>query len=262
MTATNGKRKLAQVLRTNGDLITVSDVANSLDIDSPKAHQLLSRWAKQGMLKRVSRGLYAHAPLESIESEHAITDPWIMIPALFDPCYVGSRTATEYWDLTEQIFRDFVVFTATPQRSTRVQIHGATFTLKKVSDSDLFGTKVVWRGRTKVMVSDLHKTIVDILAYPDLGGGIQHVSDCLRAYFAHEEHDPRKLLEYAKQANNGAIFKRLGYLVDKYFLDPMLADACRSNLTTGLAKLDPALQCSRVVSKWRIRIPDSWAKNK
>jgi len=36
----------------------------------------------------------------------------------------------------------------------------------------------------KVDVSDVHRTIVDMLDDPSSGGGIRHVAECLSAYFA------------------------------------------------------------------------------
>jgi len=255
-----GKRRLAQVLRQTGDLIQVDEVASILHMERGEANQLLSRWTKQGALKRVSRGLYASAPADSIESEHVLTDPWVIVPNLFWPCYVGGRTAAEHWDFTEQIFKDIVVFTTEPFRSKHQPIHGTNFTLKKIPEHQFFGTSSVWRNRTKVLVSDEHKTILDMLQYPAIGGGIQHVSDCLQGYFDSKQCDSRKLFEYALKIGSGAVFKRLGYLADKFDLDPMLAEACSANLSAGLVKLDPNIQSHRISSKWRIRIPDSWAK--
>jgi len=36
--------------------------------------------------------------------------------------------------------------------------------------------------------------------------------------------------------------------------------ACLSGLTKGNAKLDPALPAERLVSKWRLWVPESWMK--
>lgn len=257
-----GKHRLAKVLRLSGDLVDAGDVSQALQVGRDEASRLLSRWTKQGSLKRVSRGLYAPVSLESAGSEYVLTDPWVLVPALYEPCYIGGRTAAEYWDLTEQIFRDIVVLTTSPLRSRSQRKHGTIFTIKKINSDQLFGTTVIWRSRTRVMVSDVHKTIIDMMMYPEIGGGIQHVADCLQRYFFHEDKDVRKLMDYAKQSNNGAVFKRLGYLVEFYSLDSMLADACLSQLTTGLAKLDPGIDCPRVVSKWRIKIPKSMARLK
>jgi predicted transcriptional regulator of viral defense system len=257
-TLPKGKLRLAEVLRQSGDLVRAEDVTQALQIDRSEASRLLARWTKQGMLRRVSRGLYAPVSIEFIGSEHVLTDPWILAPELYNPCYIGGRTAAEYWDLTEQIFRDIVILTSATIRSRSQRKHGTTFTIKKVSSAQLFGTTTIWRSRTKVMISDLHKTVIDMISYPELGGGIQHVTDCLKTYFSHDNRDVRKLFDYAKQTNNGAVFKRLGYLVDSNNLDSLLADACLSQLTTGLAKLDPNLACPRIVSKWRLRIPELW----
>ena len=255
-----GKQRLSRVLRQAGDLIDADDVASTLQIECQVANQLLARWTKQGALKRVSRGLYAPSPIQSVESEHVLTDPWVIVPSLFSPCYVGGRTAVEHWDLTEQIFKDIVVFTTAPVRSKHQLIHGTNFTLKKIGQQQFFGTASVWRSRTKVLISDKHKTILDMLEYPAVGGGIQHVSDCLQAYFADDPSDSHKLFEYASRIGNGAVFKRLGFLVDRFALDPMLAEACRAKISAGLAKLDPGIESPRVSTKWHLRIPDSWAK--
>lgn len=257
-----GKRRLSRILRRAGDLIRVEDVVSTLQVERQEANQLLSRWTKQGSLKRVSRGLYAPSPIQSVESEHVLTDPWVIVPSLFSPGYVGGRTAAEHWDFTEQLFKDIVVFTTEPVRSKHQLIHGTTFTLKKISGQQFFGTTSLWRSRTKVLVSDEHKTILDMLDYPAIGGGIQHVSDCLKAYYASNQSNSRKLFEYALKLGNGAVFKRLGFLVDRFSLDPILAEACQARISAGLAKLDPSIESPRVSTKWRLWIPDSWAKQR
>ena len=55
---------------------------------------------------RRHRDLCAGRSSEFLDSEQVVQDPWILVPALFAPAYIGGRTAAEHWDLTEQIFRD------------------------------------------------------------------------------------------------------------------------------------------------------------
>ena len=57
---------------------------------------------------------------------------------------------------------------------------------------------------------------------------------------------------------NGAVFKRLGFLLAQTKGDVKLLDALGERLTTGNAKLDPALPCRRLVTKWRLWIPKAW----
>ena len=260
-TLPEGRRRLAQLTKAGGDIIRIEDAARILDLDGASAAKMLARWTNQGWLRRVSRGAYAVASLDSLESEHVLSDPWILAPVLFDPCYIGGRTAAEHWDLTEQIFNDIVIFTAQRFRTKSAKKHGITFTLKHIDDSKLFGMTAVWRDHTKVMVSDPHRTVIDMLDDPAGGGGIRHVADCLAQYFRRDDHDARKLIDYAERLGNGAVFKRLGFLIENEPERQALADACLERLTKGNAKLDPALDCPRLATRWKLWVPEFWSRN-
>jgi predicted transcriptional regulator of viral defense system len=183
----------------------------------------------------------------------------LLLPQLFSPGYVGGWTAAEHWGLTEQAFRDICVFTARPFRAKRCVVGGVAFALQRTQAVAIFGTRAIWRGRTRVDVSDPHRTIVDLLARPASGGGIRHGAACLRRYLAREDVDLPRVIKYADQLGVGAVFKRLGFLLERSSGDfaPILQQ-CSARLTKGLAKLDPALQSPRVVSRWRLRVPESW----
>ena len=255
-----GRSRLVSVIRAAGDIIEIEDAVRVLSISRTDAAKLLSRWTGQGWLRRVGPGAYAPASLDSLESEHVLDDPWVLVPALYDPAYIGGRTAAEYWDLTEQLFRDIVVKTARPVRDRKQQRHGAQFTLHRIQDWKIFGTKAVWRGRSKVLVSDVHRTIIDMFDDPALGGGIQHVANCLNAYLKRPDRSDEALISYADRLGNGAVFKRLGFLLEKTAGESELAEEYRSRLTKGNAKLDPTLGSDRLISRWRLWVPVSWAE--
>jgi len=242
---------------TAGDVIQVASAARILNIAPTAAAKTLARWTTQGWLRRVRRGVYVPATLDSLSSEHVLNDPWVLVPSLFAPAYVGGRTAAEFWDLTEQIFNDIVVMTARFVRQKSQRRHGVTFTVNHVQERKIFGCKPVWRGHTKVMVSDLQRTVVDILDDPPIGGGIQHVTDCLGEYFKRKDRKDQLLIEYSERLGNGAVFKRLGFLAEQIGEDH-LAQACLARLTKGTIKLDPTLECARLVTRWRIWIPERW----
>lgn len=254
----SGKSRLSDVLRSAGDVVHIEDVEGTLAVPRTRAAKLLSRWASQGWLRRVGPGAYVPVELALLGSEQVVQDPWVLVPALFSPAYVGGRTAAEHWDLTEQIFRDILVYTARPIRKSVVESQGAVFSLKHVKEAHIFGTKTVWRSRTRVQVSDVHRTIVDMLDDPASGGGIQHVADCFEQYMQRKD-DPGALIEYGDRLGNGAVFKRLGFLAERHPRGDLLVDAAKVRLTQGYAKLDPALECSRLITRWRLRVPETWA---
>jgi predicted transcriptional regulator of viral defense system len=258
----SGRSRLAAVINAAGDVLHIEDVEATLTVPRTKAAKLLSRWAEQGWLRRVGPGAYVPVELALHDSEHVIQDPWVLVPALFDPAYIGGRTAAEHWDLTEQIFRDILVYTVRPVRQKNIESQGAVFTLKHVREKLVFGTKTVWRGQTRVMVSDIHRTIIDMLDDPATGGGIQHVADCFVQYMQRKDSDPRLLIDYADRLGNGAVFKRVGFLAERFVLGDALMDAAKLRLTTGYAKLDPALDCARLITRWRLRVPETWTEKR
>jgi predicted transcriptional regulator of viral defense system len=255
-----GRAQLVQVLAASGDVVRVSDVAKTLRLSRIEAAKRLARWTEQGWLARVARGTYVPATVDTLGSERMLDDAWILVPTLFAPGYVGGRTAAEHWNLTEQIFKDTIVVTGQPIRNRAVERQGFRFTLKHLNPEKIFGTTPVWRRRTKVPVSDVHRTIIDILDDPQLGGGIEHVADCLNSYFKRKDRNDQKLIDYAERLGNGAVFKRLGFLAEKHGGGDTLAEMCRARLSSGIAKIDPALNSQRIVSRWRLRVPKSWAE--
>jgi predicted transcriptional regulator of viral defense system len=261
-TRISGRHRLAAVIRQAGDVVRIDDAARTLNLDRTKAAKLLARWTDQGWLRRVGSGSYVPVALELLDSDQVVEDPWVLVPALFAPAYIGGRTAAEHWDLTEQLFRDVVVFTAKPLRERSVQSQGALFSLKHVREEMIFGTKSVWRGQSRIAVSDVHRTIVDMLDDPAIGGGIQHVEDCFRNYLARSDASADTLIDYALRLGNGAVFKRLGFLAQRHPAAYRIAAASAEYLTKGYAKLDPALECSRIITRWRLRIPESWREAK
>src|SRR5256884_6899129 len=53
-----------------------------------------------------------------------------------------------------------------------------------------------------------------MIAAPEVGGGIDHVTDTLGAYLETKTADRELLIRYAVEFNSGVIFKRLGYLAE------------------------------------------------
>lgn len=252
------KMRLAAVIKASGNVVRIDDAEKVLGLRRQQAVKLLSRWASQGWLRRVGPGAYVPVQIESFGAPHVVEDPWILVPVLFDPAYIGGRTAAEYWDLTEQIFRDIVIYTARRVTRSVVERQGAVFTVHRTKIEKMFGTQTVWRGQTKIAVSNIHRTIVDMLADPSAGGGIQNVEDCFAAYMRRADRNEGLLVNYAERLGNGAVFKRLGFLAERHQAGSSLAAACRKHLTQGNAVLDTAIRCPRLITRWRLWIPEGW----
>ena len=254
------RSRLAAVLRATKAVVSVDDTAQTLQLNRSAAAKLLSRWRQQGWLRRIGPGLYVPVPLDLAASEQVVEDPWVLVPPLFGECYIGGWTAAHHWDLTEQLFNETIVFTTRRISRRRVTAQGVVFLLHSLPKQRFFGLKAIWRGTARVNISDPARTLIDMIAMPDTGGGIDHISDCVAAYLATAAADVSLLINYAEQFGNGAVFKRLGFLAETRLQNAELAAGCRARLTKGYARLDPGLTCSQLVTAWRLWVPERWGR--
>lgn len=247
---------LEELHRQAGGAFSVGQAAEILGIDRARAARLLGYLARRGWLSRVRRGLYVAVPLDARQSGQWVADSWIVADHAFSPGYIGGWSACEYWDLTEQVFRAVLVVTAKRVRDRVVEMQGIPFHVTVRPLKALFGTVHVWRGQARVAVSDPSRTIVDVLDDPRLGGGIRTVADVLGEYMASEHRNDELLIEYGVRLGNRAVFKRLGYLVERMGIeaDELLA-ACREQRSAGLVSLDPSVKTrGRIVRRWGLRV--------
>lgn len=252
--------QLAAVLRAARGTITPREAAETLGLPRLQTARLLARWAEQGWLERVRRGIYLPVAIESARTDGSFKDPWIVAATAFAPCFIGGWSAAEHWGMTEQLFRVVQIATTRRPRKRLVRMGGIEFLVRTAPRREFFGLKTVWRDRTRVSVADPSRTIIDLLADPARGGGLRSTIDVFEHYLGDpDQRDVARLLDNAGQLGVGAVFKRLGYLLTNYAAEETAAIAkCAEALTTGNAKLDPSLPVDRLSTIWRLWLPQGW----
>jgi predicted transcriptional regulator of viral defense system len=247
------RSQLSKLLRDNPPIVTPNEAVAALGIAPAVAARRLATWSRAGWLARVRRGVYVPVPIESESADIALDDPWSVAKAMFDPCYIGGWTAAEHWGLTEQLFGSLCVMTTKRPRDRKPMLRKTKLDLHTVPVTHFIGLKTVWRGGTRVQLSDPAHTLIDMLADPALGGGIRHLADMLTNLLHEHPKEVTKLADYAANLGTGAVYKRLGYLLQRDHPDQsVLIAICRSNLSAGYAKLDPALPSDRLLTSWRV----------
>jgi predicted transcriptional regulator of viral defense system len=80
-------------------------------------------------------------------------------------------------------------------------------------------------------------------------------------YMRSNKKDLPLLVDYADRLGNGAVFKRLGFLLEQSSPEERtIISECRKRLTAGNAKLDPQLPSKKLIGRWRLWVPDRWTK--
>lgn len=236
--------------------ISAGDLVRQSGLSTRAANLTLSRLARKGWLRRLRRGWYAVVPLSSTSAEPVSAEPLAVAMHLFAPCYISGWTAAQHWELTEQIANTVVVYSAKPQRTSEQQVGGVSYRIRRVPKDAIFGTTKVWSGTVPVQMATSHRTVIDILDAPEMGGGGRQALDIVRAYWRRKDTDPDLLFDLAAKLGRGTIFKRLGFTGER-FGRPSQAwlEACRSKLSAGVSLLDPTgPRRGPIVSRWRLRI--------
>ena len=250
------QQRLATLLKVTPDKIKVEDAMNILKLDRVHAAKLLAGWHKQGVIRRVAHGLYVPIQPNALGQTQVLDDPWILVPELYSPAYIGGWSALEHWDLTEQLFRSVCVLTSKRTRYGKRTHQGVPFFVKHISSKKMIGTRGIWRGHTRVVLSDPSKTILDIIDDPYIGAGLQHTMDCMAEFHKQKGIDGlEKLFDYALSIENGALFKKMGFLAETLGFESEFIQACANQLTKGNANLDKTAKDKKLVTRWCLWVP-------
>jgi predicted transcriptional regulator of viral defense system len=166
--------------------------------------------------------------------------------------FISHASAMELHQMVTQ--PQFVIFTSTTKRVRNRTIHGTEFRFVLVRQEDVFGVTSHWVSKQEsVKISDIERTVIDGLHLPAYCGGITEVAKGL--WMRRQDMKLGRLIDYALRLGNGAVIRRLGYLLDHYQIAaPDELDRLRRSLTATYAALDPMLPAEGAyVSGWRLR---------
>lgn len=252
---TSSRQKVQKLLTKSNGPITLSIVQEALGYTRAQASQLMYRLAKKGWIKKLKSGLYCVVPLESSNPSLTDENPWVIANKLFAPCYIGCWTAAHFWGLTDQLFIDTWVVTIQKVFRNKKTVSDHHYFLRQVKESYFFGLKTEWINGNKVMISDLHKTVLDFLCFPDLFTS-RSIIDIFQAYLLSSGRDINILAQYAQRVENKSVLKRLGFLLE--LLSPeskSLIEYCFTYKSKGVSSLSTVSVCDRIVERWNLQVP-------
>jgi predicted transcriptional regulator of viral defense system len=236
-------------------IIRAEDIEKEFGNKKQNANLMLSRLCKKHWLQRLSSGTYNVVPFGVGTANFTPEEVWTIAMEIFSPCYVSGWTAAEHWGLTEQIFNSVVIFTRQKQRKKDHLISGINYRTKFIKSENIFGIEKIWLNNKPVQIADIHRTIIDILDDPTIGGGGRHTLDIVKAYWQNKNANIETLYQYAENLKSGAVFKRLGLIAEKMNLPEHLLEKIHTKINTGIIKFDPhGANTGSIITKWGIRI--------
>lgn len=206
--------------------------------------EALTRLYQQGWINRIKRGVYAMSAFGHPPHDFAIA------MALVTPCAISHWTAMHYHHITEQTPR--TIFATTPLGSSIPRVKKHIFQFVRTKKENYFGTVTVWIDSMKVQVTDLERTLLDGLIFPQYCGGF---SEVLTGFQTAEKRIRIKLiLEYAMKLGV-APAKRLGFILESLGVNEKHLQGLLELPSKTYFKLNPQGPArGKYNTKWKIRI--------
>ncbi len=232
------------------------DVEKISGLGPKSARSLVGRLVNHGVATRLKPGMFILVPSELGHEREYLGNPYIVAREIVGGTdyYISHASAMDIHQMVTQ--PQLVVYTTTTRAIRPRFVLGTEFRFVRCKPEKIFGTMDHWATKTcRVRVSDLERTIIDGLKQPEYCGGFSEVAKGF--WMRKDDTDPKKLVEYALGLNIGAVYRRLGYLLELFDLEPPGGQikALRQKLTPSYVILDPMLPDEgKFIARWRLRL--------
>ena len=224
------------------------------------ANNLLAMHLASGRLLRVRRGLYAVRP-PGVGPAAVEVDPYLIASKLRDGAVVAYHAALQFHGKAYSLWRKFHVLTK--MRARPVAFQGREFvpvqvpvSLRALPDFG-GGVREVRHAGGLVRVASLERTLVDVLAAPDKGGGWEEIWRSLEMV---EFFDLDAVFAYVKNLGSAVAAARVGFFLDRHrealMVEEKRLDEFRKLAPAQPRYFDPGREPGKLVAGWNLVVPE------
>jgi len=203
----------------------IKPIASEMGLSDTHLRKLISQMAESGWIEFIKRGTYA---IQSPYYEEEI-HPFALPAALIQPMAISHWSAAAHHGFTTQIPRMVQASTArkvvTPEMRQgradrprgRAVWHalGVEIEFIQLQPKHFFGHDSIWVNRwQRVLVTDPERTALDLIARPDVFGGLRAALDTFE--LALPQVSIEQLVDYGLVYQVGSVIKRLGWVLDQF----------------------------------------------
>jgi predicted transcriptional regulator of viral defense system len=142
-----------------------------------EAYGILRKMEQKGALGKVKANLYVRIPAHIVHDKGRYAEDSIIVAAhLVGPYFLSYYTALALHGLAQQAASQ--VYVTTTKQTKVLSYKGSVIRPVRLAEKKFFGMKQIEYRGEKVAVSDLERTVVDVLSMPEYAGG--YVFDLLK----------------------------------------------------------------------------------
>jgi len=223
-------------------------------------NSVLRYYKGTGRIKRIRRGIYAVIPVGSTAETYQV-DPYLIASKLKPDAVLAYHTALQFHGNAYSEFSRFTYMSS--ERSAPLQYQSGEYLRVPVPNAfskkppSAVGVKSVIRSGDTVRVTNLERTLVDVLHRPELGGSWEEI---WRSLGSVEYFDIEQVIQYTKLLKNATTAAKVGFFLEQHsdalllnnsYLAPLLRLAPRQPhyLDRGNRK-----DC-KLIKEWNLMVP-------
>lgn len=246
---------VAELYEQQKTIFSIKDVEGITGLSPKSARGLAIRLVERGLATRLKPGLFILVPAELGHERDYLGDPYVVAAEIVGgPDYFVSHASA--MDIHQMVTQpQLVVYTTTTHSIRPRSVLGTEFRFVRCRSEHFFGAMDHWATKTrKIRVSDLERTVIDGLRQSEYCGGFSEVAKGF--WMRQQDMDVKKLVEYALMLDIGAVYRRLGYLLELFETEETdQLELLRKKLTATYVLLDPTLPTEgKFIARWRLRL--------
>ena len=196
----------------NEKVVKAKKVIKILNISQMHAYNLLKNMYRKGALDKVKSNLYVRIPAHIVHDKgRYVEDPIIVARNIIEPYFFSYYTALALHGLAQQYTKKFYISALKPIQ--RINYHGNIIQPVTLTKKRFFGFYEMEYEDEKVMVSDLERTVIDVIDRPGYAGGYEEALRCIAGI---EKLDWKKLIGYVDKIGEKILVNRLGYVFELF----------------------------------------------
>lgn len=232
----------------------IQDICSILDIKEGHARKIAYGLVEKQIIIRVKPGTFTRIPESVILKKGEYGEDHILIASeLADNYFISHFTALSFHELADRFSNTVFVSSPTNQRS--VSLKNGTIRFIRIKPERYFGFESRKYYDGSINVSDLERTIFDIVERPSLSGGWIEVILILKNL---EGLDEDRLISYMERLKNRKATRTLAYFLNEIGSVDISPDAikCMKEISGPNKYYIERKMGGSLVSDWNLIVPD------
>ncbi len=191
-------------------VFTIKEIADILDISLQHARNIASDMVKKNIAERVKPGLYIRIPESILLNKKLYREDAILIAnKSIKKGYLSHYTALYLHGLAERYTKKIYITSSKHHRD--IVYHDITIKYVYTNPKRYFGIETIEYSNEKITISNIERTIIDVINKPWYSGGWRETINCLKNI---ENINWEKLLKYIIRFNNKTLARKIGYIIE------------------------------------------------